>query len=94
MTRRLLAIKQDGSYAENRKQFERFFAPIPEISESVLKGTFINRLDPKLKAKVESRNPIGLEEAMREAQAINDEIQAMKEIKSGGKKSVKGDVKA
>lgn len=94
MTRRFLAIKQDGSYAQNRKQFERFSAPIPEISESVLKGTFINGLDPKLKAKVESRNPIGLEEAMREAQAIDDEIQAIKEIKSGGKKSVKGDVKA
>lgn len=41
--------------------------PIPEISESVLEGTFINDLDPELKAKVESRNPIGLEKGMREA---------------------------
>lgn len=46
-----------------------------------------------MKAKVESRNPIRLEEAMREAQAIDGEIQAIKEIKSGGTKSAKGDWK-
>lgn len=93
LTQRFLYIRQERSYVEYRKQFERYTAPIPKTSESVLEGTFINGLDPELKAKVESRNPIRLEEAMREAQAIDGEIQAIKEIKSGGTKSAKGDWK-
>lgn len=83
LTRRFLAIKQEGTYAEYRKMFERFSAPIPEMSESILEGTFINGLDPKLKAKVESRNPVGLEATMREAQAIDDEMSALREIDNG-----------
>lgn len=81
LTRRILAIKQEGSYADNRKQFERYSAPIPEVSDSMLEGTFINRLNSKLKAKVESRNLVGLEAAMREAQAIDEETQTLMEIK-------------
>lgn len=62
LTQRFLYIRQERSYVEYRKQFERYTAPIPKTSESVLEGTFINGLDPELKAKVESRNPIRLEE--------------------------------
>lgn len=91
LTRRFLAIKQEGTYLDYRKLFECFSAPIPDISESVLEGTFINGLDPKLKAKVESRNPIGLDAAMREAQALDDEMCALKEIESGdGSRTTKG----
>lgn len=61
----------------------------------MLEGTFINGLDPKLKAKVESRNPVGLEEAMCEAQAIDDEMSALKEIDGGDKsRMMKGEGKS
>lgn len=59
MTRCFLAIKQEGSYTEYRKQFEHYSAPIPEISELLLEGAFIHSLDPKLKVKVESQESGG-----------------------------------
>lgn len=57
------------------------------MSESVLEGIFINSLNPKLKVKVESRNPVGLEVAMREAQAIDEETRALMEIKGSAGQS-------
>ena len=89
-----MAIKQKGSYTEYQKKFEHYSAPILEMSESVLEGTFINGLNPKLKAKVERWNPVGLEAAMREAQAIDEETQALMEIEGAtGQSQSKGEGK-
>lgn len=69
LTRRFLASKHEASYTKYRKQFEKYSAPLPKITEDVLEGKFINGLTRKLKAEVESRNPIRLDAAMKEAQS-------------------------
>ncbi|TYK10338.1 Retrovirus-related Pol polyprotein from transposon 297 family [Cucumis melo var. makuwa] len=42
---RFLAVKQKGSVSEYLQKFEELSAPLPEIPEEVLEGTFTNGLD-------------------------------------------------
>lgn len=68
----ILAIKQEDTVTEYQKKFEVYFAPLSEFPKTVLENTFLNGLKPDLKAAVVSRQPVGLEEIMLEAQLIED----------------------
>lgn len=67
-----LAIKQEGSVAEFNKLFIKYSAPVPQISEEVLEGTYLNGLIPTIRAEVISRRPTGLEDLMEQAQWVED----------------------
>ncbi|KAA0034006.1 ty3-gypsy retrotransposon protein [Cucumis melo var. makuwa] len=65
---RFLAIKQEGSVSEHLQKFEELSAPLPEMVEEVLEGTFANGLDPIILKEVFSMRVVGLEDMMEVAQ--------------------------
>ncbi|TYK01506.1 gypsy/ty3 element polyprotein [Cucumis melo var. makuwa] len=64
---RFLEIKQEGTVKEYLQRFEELSAPLPEIAEDVLEGTFTNGLDPIIKTEVFSMWAVGLEDMMEAA---------------------------
>ncbi|XP_038906781.1 uncharacterized protein LOC120092698 [Benincasa hispida] len=75
---RLLRIRQEGSYSNYVKKFVAYSAHLLDLTEDVLKDTFINGLEPTLRVEVISRKPTTLEECMREAQLVSDRNMALK----------------
>ena len=90
---RLIRIEQDGSYNDYVKKFVNYSAPLPHMTESVLRDAFLTGLEPNLQAEVVSRNPLTLEECMREAQLVNDRNLALQWSKAegGGRNYKKGE---
>lgn len=75
---RLMIIKQEDTYEEYRKKIEKYAAPIPQTAEDVLREAFMNGLTLEIKAEVKGRHPVGFEDCMRKAQAVNDRNVALK----------------
>ena len=71
---RLIRITQDGSYSNYVKKFVTYSTPLPNMVESMLKDTFLTGLEPTLQAEVISRHPQTLEECMKEAQLVKQEL--------------------
>lgn len=85
-----------NTWEELKKRIEEaLFSAYTRDIQMMLEGTFINGLDSKLKAKVKSRNLVGLEVVMRQAQSIDNEMQTIMEIKGIVEtKQTKGEGKA
>ncbi|KAA0047599.1 ty3-gypsy retrotransposon protein [Cucumis melo var. makuwa] len=75
---RFLAIKQEGTVEEYLQRFEELSAPLPEIAEDVLEGTFTNGLDPIIRIEVFSMRALGLEDMMEAAQLAEEKIEMAK----------------
>jgi len=58
--------------ADFRERFEALSAPLSHLSDEVLESTFLNGLDPEIKAEVLSYEPVGLGQIMRAALWIED----------------------
>lgn len=78
MLSRLLRIQQEGTYEDYLKKFEIYSAPLPNTAEDVLEQAFLNGLSPEIRAEVKSRHPVGLDQCMKEAQAVRDRNIALK----------------
>lgn len=75
---RLIQIKQDGCSTNSVKKFLSYFAPLPEMAESVLIDAFATGLEPTPQAEVKSCHRVTLEDCMREAQLVSDRDLAIK----------------
>lgn len=78
MLSRLLRIQQEGTYEDYLKKFEIYSAPLPNTAEDVLEQVFLNGLSPEIRVEVKSRHPVGLDQCMKEAQAVRDRNIALK----------------
>ncbi|KAA0037917.1 ty3-gypsy retrotransposon protein [Cucumis melo var. makuwa] len=72
---RFLAIKQEGTVSEYLQKFEELSAPLPEMAEEVLEGTFTNGLDPRIRKEVFSMRAVGLEDLMEAAQLAEEKAE-------------------
>ena len=59
---RFLAIKQENSVSDYLQRFEELSAPLPEMAEDILVGTFTNGLDPIIRTEVFAMRVVGLED--------------------------------
>ena len=75
---RFLAIKQEGSVSEYLQKFEELSAPLPEMAEEVLEGTFANSLDPIIRKEVFSMRVVDLEDMMEVAQLAEEKVEVVK----------------
>ncbi|KAA0045702.1 ty3-gypsy retrotransposon protein [Cucumis melo var. makuwa] len=75
---RFLAIKQEGSVSEYLQKFEELSAPLPEMAEEVLEGTFTNGLDPRIRKEVFAMRVVGLEDLMEAAQLAEEKAEVTK----------------
>lgn len=74
---RFLAVRQEGTVAEFRKQFETLAVPLPHLAEEVLESTFLNGLSPEVRSEVRCFGPEGLEAIMKTTQRIEDKLHAL-----------------
>ena len=72
---RFLAIRQEGTVGEYLQKFEELSAPLPEMAEEVLEGTFTNGLDPRIRKEVFSMRAVGLEDLMEAAQLAEEKAE-------------------
>ena len=94
---RFLAIKQEQLVNEYLQRFEEVSAPLLEMAEDVLVGTFTNGLDPIIRTEVFAMRAVGLEEMMDAARLAEEKLEAArnpqgpyaKEIKTGQKQGGK-----
>ena len=75
---RFLAIKQEGKVKDYLQRFEELSAPLVEIAEDLLEGTFTNGLDPVIRTEVLSMRAVGLEDMMEAAQLAEEKIDSQK----------------
>lgn len=68
----LLAIKQETTVEAYRSLFWKLVAPLSHYTDEVLDNTFMNGLDPIIKAEVECWRPVGLKEMMKVAQLVEN----------------------
>ena len=61
---RFFAIKQTSTVEEYRNLFDRLVVPLIDLSNKVMEETFMNRLFPWIRAKVEFSEPVGLPQMM------------------------------
>lgn len=54
------------------ERFEAMAAPLPQLSDEVLKVVFLNGLKPVVRAEVLAIEPDGLDQIMRKAQLVED----------------------
>ncbi|KAA0058078.1 gypsy/ty3 element polyprotein [Cucumis melo var. makuwa] len=64
---RFLTIRQEGTIKEYLQWFKEPSAPLSEIAEEVLEGTFTNGLDPIIWTEVFSMRVVDLEDMMEAA---------------------------
>ncbi|KAL0540733.1 hypothetical protein IC582_020746 [Cucumis melo] len=72
---RFLAIRQEGTVGEYLQKFEELSAPLPEMAEEVLEGSFTNGLDPRIRKEVFSMRAVGLEDLMEAAQLAEEKAE-------------------
>ena len=83
-----LAIRQTGTVAEYRRDFEMLSAPLNGLSMEVMESTFVKGLKPEVKAKLRLMRPSGLGQIMELAQLIEDRNSILKE--AGGNSGPRG----
>lgn len=68
-----LAVKKLTTVGNYREQFEALSAPLPRLAEEVLKSTFLNGLDLKVRVEVLCFELVGLGQIRKAAQRVKDE---------------------
>lgn len=72
---RFLAIKQESSVGDYLQCFEELLAPLPEMVEDVLVGTFKNGLDPVIRTEVFAMRVVGLEDMMDATRLAEEKLE-------------------
>lgn len=67
-----LAIRQEGTIAEYRRDFELLLAPLQRLSMEALESTFVKGLRPEVKPELRLMFPNGLGQIMELVQLIED----------------------
>lgn len=78
---RFLGIKQTGSVADFRREFEMMFASMTGLSDEVLESTFVKGLKAEIRAEIRVLKPIRLGPIMDMAQRLEEKNQALKSLK-------------
>ena len=73
-----LAVRQQGTVAAYRREFEILATPLKGISEEVMESTFMNGLLPEIRAELRLLKPYGLGHLMEMAQRVEDRNLAMR----------------
>ena len=85
-----LAVRQQGTVAAYRREFEILATPLKGISEEVMESTFMNGLLPEIWAELRLLQPYGLGHLMEMAQRVEDRNLAMRAAREpNGPKSTK-----
>ncbi|KAL5555888.1 hypothetical protein UlMin_038124 [Ulmus minor] len=82
-TEQLLALRQEGSVADFRNQFEMLAASLPQLLESVFKSTFMNGLREEIRVELRLLRPGDLEASMVTAQQIEERNLTLEKLKKG-----------
>ena len=82
-TEQLLALRQEGSVADFRDQFEMLAAALPQLPESVFKSAFMNRLREEIRVELRLLQPGDLEASMVMAQQIEERNLTLEKLKKG-----------
>lgn len=69
---KLFAIKQETTVEDYIERFKAMAAPLPQLSDEVLEGVFLNGLKSVIRAEVLAMEPDGLDQIMRKAQLVED----------------------
>ena len=77
----LLTLRQVGTVRDYRRQFETMALLLMEVSEQVLKSSFINGLKPEIQAKLLMLQPMGLGRLMALAQWVDERNMKLKQAK-------------
>ena len=67
-----LAIRQVGTVAEYRRDFELLSAPLRDLTMEVLESTFVKELKPEVSTELRIMRPSGPGQIMELAQLIED----------------------
>lgn len=59
LCKKFLAVKQEGSVTDFKREFEALAAPVQGMPEEVLESTFLNGLKPAIRAEVRLLRPNG-----------------------------------
>ena len=73
-----LAMRQQGTVAAYRREFEILATPLKGISEKVMESTFMNGLLFEIRAELRLLQPYGLGHLMEMAQRVEDRNLAMR----------------
>ncbi|XP_031263269.1 uncharacterized protein LOC116121451 [Pistacia vera] len=89
----LIALKQEGTVTEYREQFEAYSAPLTEVGEEVLVGSFINGLKEEIKAELRLSKPNQLNEVMDLAYRVEEKNWVLERArgKMGKSQGLKGE---
>ncbi|KAL5552261.1 hypothetical protein UlMin_002437 [Ulmus minor] len=79
----LLALRQEGSVADFRDQFEMLAAALPQLPESVFKSAFMNGLREEIRMELRLLRPGDLEVSMVTAQQIEERNLTLEKLKKG-----------
>ena len=66
----LLALRQEGSVRDYRRQLETMVAPLIAVLKQVLEGSFVNGLKPVIQAELRILQPCGLGRMMSLANTL------------------------
>ena len=87
---KFLAVRQRGSMAAYRREFEILATPLKGISEEVMESTFMNGLLPEIRVELRPLQPYGLGHLMEMAQRVEGRNLAMRAAhEPNGPKSTK-----
>ena len=78
---RFLGIRQVGTVADYRKEYELMSATMTGLPDEVLESTFVKGLKPEIRAEVRVLKPMGLDQIMETAQLVEEKNMAIKSIK-------------
>lgn len=67
-----LAVNQETTIKKYCENFKELVAPLPHLTNEVLKNTFMNGLKLVIKVEVLCFRPVGLEDMMEKAQLVED----------------------
>ena len=85
-----LAVRQQGTVAAYRREFEILATPLKGISEEVMESTFMNGLLPEIRVELRPLQPYGLGHLMEMAQRVEGRNLAMRAAhEPNGPKSTK-----
>ena len=86
---RFLRIQHKTTVEEYRNLFDKWVAPLSDLSEKVVEETFMSRLKPWIQAEMDFCEPKGLTQMKRIAQKVENREDIRREVNLSGYSGVK-----
>ena len=81
---RLLALRQEGTVRDYRRDFEVLASQVTKLPDSVLEGCFVNGLKPEIRAEIRMMQPGTLGRIMDTAQRVEERNFSLRGWRGGG----------